>query len=315
MRASKSTIIKTVAISVCTYKRPKLLRGAIQAIKKVRVPDTLSASLIVVDNAPSDEVRDLFAEETADFSIPAKYVEEPQRGIVFARNRVLQVAEENKFDYIAFFDDDDHPDEGWLENLWKCMQEYSATVVTGRMIFTWPESCSLDDEVRYIYDRTRVNFKTGDIKTRCGSCNTLVDYHFVKEHELNFHPIFNLSGGEDTHFFESMTLKGAKIVWCEEAVVYSDIVEDRTTEDYIWKRRKTVGYTAYLREQLLFGKVKAFRKGLGSILRNGFWIVRSYLSKSNRTRVKRKVKIAELKGLLSAMFRKKFENYANTDGS
>ncbi len=315
MQPLKTQTIKTLAISLCTYKRPNLLRNAIRAIKNVRIPKDLSAQLVVIDNYPTEEVKEIVEVETADLGFPSKYVEEERRGLVFARNRALQEAEALNVDYIAFFDDDDHPDEGWLENLWNCMNEYSATVVTGRMTFTWPETCTLNEEVKRIYDRRRMNFQTGEIKQRCGSCNTLFDFQFSRKHNLSFNPIFNLTGGEDSHFFESMTLKGAKIVWCEEAVVYSDIVEERTTENYIRNRRQTVGYTAYLRDQLLFGKTKALRKGMSSIIRNGFWILKNYFAQSERTRVKRTMKKAELKGLVKAMLGKPFDNYAKTDGS
>lgn len=288
---------------------------AIRAVKELIIPAGVSAKLIVVNNSPSVEIRDLFEEEAKDLQFPGYYVEEERRGIVYARNRALLEAEERKSDYIALFDDDDYPDKHWLENLWECMQKYSATVVTGKMVFTWPETCTLEEEVKRVYDGANLEARTGDIRTRCRSGNTLADYHFIKKNKISFNPVFNLTGGEDTHFFESLTLKGARITWCNEAIVYSDIAEERASEEYIWKRRYNVGYTAYRRQQLLFGKVKTFRKGLGSIIRNGFWILKSYFSPPGKVRVKRMAKISELKGLVTAMLGKKHENYTETDGS
>lgn len=311
----KDKSIKTVAISVCTYQRPNQVRQAIRSVKELTIPTDLSATLIIIDNSPSEEVKRIFEEETRELKIQAEYVEEERRGIVYARNRILSEAEKRNTDYVVLFDDDDFPDPEWLVNLWTCMKKYSSTVVSGKMIFRWPESCAIQKDIRRIYDSTSSHIRTGDLRPRCGTGNTLLDYRFVKKHNLSFNPLFNLSGGEDSHFFESMTLLGAKIVWCNEAIVYSDIVEERATEEYIWRRRYNIGYVTYLRDKLLYGKSKTNRKAFALIIRDVYKISVTYFSRSKKTQAKRKKKVAELKGLIAAMRGIKFENYVNTDGS
>lgn len=312
---SKKRNIKTVSISICTYKRPNHLRQVIRSVKKLVIPEGLEARLLIVDNCPMEEVREALREETHEIEMACEYVAEESKGIVFARNRALKEAKTQGSDYIAFLDDDDHPDEQWIVNLWTCMQKYSATVVVGKMTFNWPESCTLEEEIKRVYDGARGDRTTGDPLVRSGTCNTFVDFNFVKTHNLSFDPLFNLTGGEDSHFFEAMTLLGARIVWCNEAVVYSDIVEERANEKYIWRRRYNIGYTDHLRYKLLYGRSKTFRKGLRLIIRNTIMISSSYFSKSEKIKVKRKKKMAELRGTFAAMRGVKYENYADSDGN
>ncbi|MEP1094354.1 MAG: glycosyltransferase [Cyclobacteriaceae bacterium] len=311
----KKNSIKTVSIIICTYKRPNHLRQVIRTVKELIIPEGLLAELLIIDNCPMEEVQRVIAEETVGTKIPFKYVEEARRGIVFARNRALLEAKEQGSDYIAFIDDDDHPDEQWIVQLWACMGKYSATVVSGKMVFNWPESCTLDEEIRRVYDGARGNHATGELLARCGTGNTLIDFEFIRTHNLSFKPLFNLTGGEDSHFFEAMTVLGGKIVWCNEAIVYSDIIEERANEEYVWRRRYNIGYTDHLRYRLLYGRSKAFRKSLRLIFRNGTTVLSSYFSTSNNIKVKGKKRMAELRGIFDAMMGVKYENYADTDGN
>ncbi|MEP5614125.1 MAG: glycosyltransferase family 2 protein [Cyclobacteriaceae bacterium] len=301
-------IIKTVAISICTYKRPNQLRQAIRSVKGLSIPEDLSARLVIINNFPSKEVEKVFREETKDLEISAEYLEEERRGIVFARNSALSQAKKNKSDYIAFFDDDDYPDGKWLQNLWFCLQEYSATVVSGRMIYRWPESCALSEEVKRIYDNALGSMKTGHRRKKSSTGNTLFDLHFVDQHNLKFHPSFNLTGGEDSHFFESMNMLGAKIVWCNEALVYSDIVVNRANDEFVFRRRYNIGYTLHRSDALLHGRAPALWKSLLICLDLSVRIIGSFFTfKPNKA--KRRKRMSEAKGRFDSIIGVQFENY------
>ncbi|WP_179213291.1 glycosyltransferase family 2 protein [Ekhidna lutea] len=307
--------IKTLTISVCTFRRPNLLRQAIRAVHRLSIPKELEVNFLIVDNDASQEIEQLIREETSDFQIPTRYVAEVNQGLVNARNRVLAEARKMSVDYLAMFDDDDYPETGWLINLWNCLNKYSATVVSGMMIYSWPDSLvSIDDDIKRVYDEKSSTIKTGDIRERCGSGNTLIDFKFVEKHNLSFHEAFNYTGGEDSHFFESVTLYGGKIVKCNEAIVYSEIVEERANEDFIWMRRYNVGYVTFTKNRLLYGRLKAIQKAISMLFRNGLNNLIKSLSDDKRTQIKRKRKAIEMKGLIDSLLGKTYESYKKPDG-
>lgn len=291
-----------------------MLRTAIQSVGQLVLPEGFSFTLLVIDNYPSEDVRRVIQEETQTLNFPVEYVPEETRGLVYARNRVLIEAERLNIDYLAMFDDDDYLDSQWLVTMVDCMYKYDATVVFGRMEFKWPKSMTLEDEIRFVYDNPFGNIKTGDLRARCGTGNTLFDFSFIQKHQLRFHPMFNLTGGEDSHFTESMTLLGARIIRCNEAIIYSDVVQERATEEFIWSRRYNVGYVTFIKDKLLFGKARTVRKALWLIIKDSYKILISSFSKSRKVQVKRKRKRIELKGLIDAMTGVKYESYAKTDG-
>lgn len=98
-------------VCVCTYKRPMPLRATLQAIAGADLhPNT---ELVVVDNEPSAGTREILR-QVAPW---AHLVDEPQRGITFARNTAIRKALALGADVISFIDDDDIPDPAWLREL------------------------------------------------------------------------------------------------------------------------------------------------------------------------------------------------------
>jgi succinoglycan biosynthesis protein ExoM len=104
-----------VAICICTFKRPDLLRdllGGMRCLKfrKVQEPQI---QVIVVDN---DECATAWeAGFSSRLPWPMRYAVEPRRGITYARNRAI--AEAGEVDFIAFLDDDEVPAAEWLDEL------------------------------------------------------------------------------------------------------------------------------------------------------------------------------------------------------
>ncbi len=88
--------------------------------------------ILVVDNDPDKSARDVvtkFVREGYPFDL--LYEVEDQRGISFARNRVLRTAKKRIASFIAFIDDDEYPDHHWINNLLNVILECNADVVAG----------------------------------------------------------------------------------------------------------------------------------------------------------------------------------------
>jgi O-antigen biosynthesis protein len=95
---------------VCTRDRPEWLANCLAGIERLQYP---RFEVVVVDNAPtSDAVR---AVAEAWRGGPAlRYVREPRAGLSWARNAGIAAA---SGEIIAWLDDDEEPDSGWLAGL------------------------------------------------------------------------------------------------------------------------------------------------------------------------------------------------------
>ena len=124
---------------ICTRERPDKLRRALMSlVAQVQPP----AQILVVDNAPGDDVSRKLVQE--DFP-SVDYVQEPIPGLDFARNRALR---ETKADIVAFLDDDAVADPGWCQLIHKTFLAYPrAGACTGRI-----DTLPLETEAQRIFE-------------------------------------------------------------------------------------------------------------------------------------------------------------------
>jgi O-antigen biosynthesis protein len=100
-----------ISVVICTRDRPRQLARSLQT---VLAQDHPRFEVLVVDNAPSttELAHDLETSHGGDGRV--RYVLEPRAGLARARNRGLREA---SAEYVAFIDDDEVPDPGWLTSL------------------------------------------------------------------------------------------------------------------------------------------------------------------------------------------------------
>ncbi|SNS59271.1 Glycosyltransferase, GT2 family [Ekhidna lutea] len=305
---------QSCVIAVCTYKRPHSLSKAIEAVSNLIFPNDLKIQFLVVDNDPSSSSKIVFDEGVRSLKIEAKYIEEYKRGIVHARNAALTYALNINADFLAFFDDDDHPDSNWIQSLWKCQKKHKATVSAGKMVYKWPVHTNLDEDTKRIYDSILGDVKSGKIRSKCGAGNVIMDLQFVRLHNLSFNERLNFTGGEDSHFFRQLSILGGKIIWCNEAVIFSNVDKKRCSAEFIFRRRYRVGYNSFIIDSLIYGRWKA-------VLKTAFFCLDRWVSicfevikkKNNKARLRRFN--SEIRGRIHAMLGVKFKNYLETDGN
>jgi succinoglycan biosynthesis protein ExoM len=66
-----------------------------------------------------------------------------------------------------------------------------------------------------------------------------------------FDPAFGVSGGSDSHFFIRWSRQGARLVWCEEAVVQEWLPASRVRAGWILRRAFRVGNCALWAERAM----------------------------------------------------------------
>jgi glycosyltransferase involved in cell wall biosynthesis len=120
-----------VSICIATYRRPVGLVRLLGSLGRAKLPGGVGVEAIVVDNDPAaDPARPV----AADVSLPGislRRLREPRRSLVYARSRAIEAARGR---WLAFVDDDAMIEEGWLDALWRCVEERDADGFFGAVL-------------------------------------------------------------------------------------------------------------------------------------------------------------------------------------
>jgi succinoglycan biosynthesis protein ExoM len=255
-----------IAICVATFKRPRLLRRLLNGIAELRfakvgIPEI---TVIVVDNDPTGTAREVCRGAFLPWRL--HYVLEAKRGIAEARNRAVR--ESGNADFIAFIDDDEVPKELWLDELLSAQAKFQGDTVAGPVYPSFTDD--VPDWIRRegFFDRP-THFVTGESLLCCSTNNVLVSRN-VFDRVGGFDDRFQLTGGEDVHFFTRVRLAGFHIVWSGDALVSETISSDRANLAWLLRRSYRDGncYTlveSSLDDRVFLRFVRLF-KGCGRIL-------------------------------------------------
>jgi succinoglycan biosynthesis protein ExoM len=227
-----------VAICIGTYKRPELLRELLLGISRqtFRKEPAPEIEIIVVDNDPLGTAEPFCS--SAKLPWVLKYFVEQRRGITHVRNRGLQEA--GGADFIAFIDDDEVPTPQWLDELLATQQLFGADVVAGPVLPQFAREAPEWVKSSRLFHRP--TFSTGQSIELCSTNNALVKRE-VFLRVPTFDERFNLSGGEDTHFFVRVRKAGCSMIWSQEAIVLEPITPERTRFTWILRRGYQCGNT------------------------------------------------------------------------
>ncbi len=220
-----------IDICIATYKRPGLLQLLLMSLMRQALPNGVSAGIIVVDNDPSCSGRATVEQAAANSVMPIRYFTQPLKNIALTRN--LGVANSTG-ELLAFIDDDERADDGWLKSLYDTLVKYDADVVFGPVIGELPaDAPKWAAEGRFFQSEPET---TGAMQLRGATNNALVRIKALPDPVAPFNPRYGLTGGEDTDLFERMRHAGARLVWCNEAKVRENIPAERATLGWLVRR-------------------------------------------------------------------------------
>ncbi|MBL8279696.1 MAG: glycosyltransferase family 2 protein [Pelomonas sp.] len=226
-----------ISICVCTFRRPEGLARLLAHLRDIERPSGCDLELLVVDNDAGASGREPFEVGTRDWAWPARYIVEPRSGVGFARTRCI---EEARGEWIAYIDDDEWPEAGWLAALWEARLASAADGVFGPVLASF--EASLPDWLAHsgFYERQR--HPTGQKMhwSNCASGNVLFRRQLFFD-VGGFDPAFSQSGSEDTDFFWRCLERGANFVWCDEAVAHEGVPAQRLTRAYVSRRAYIAG--------------------------------------------------------------------------
>src|SRR5579864_4455730 len=299
-----------IAICVGTFQRRELLRSLLTGISQLtfRKMPTPEIEIIVVDNDAAGSAREIC--EAVKLPWRKKYVVEPRRGIAYVRNRAVHEAD--NVNLIAFIDDDEAPCASWLDELLWAQRKFNADVVTGPVLPRFVTGVA--DWVKRGEFFEKPKYETGNSPDLPSTNNALIRSE-VFSCIAGFDEQFQLTGGEDTHFFLRVARAGYRIVWSQEAVVYETISKERANLGWILHRGYQGGNSWALCESSLDGRARVriarFAKGCVHVVGGVGLVFVSFFS--GRAAVLWALRRACLgAGMLTGLFGRKYLAYASS---
>ncbi|MEO1239845.1 MAG: glycosyltransferase family 2 protein [Pseudomonadota bacterium] len=239
----------TVTIAVCTYRRAEL-SDTLASLAAQVVPDELCFAVIVIDNDATPSAQDSVAAFASTTPIELQYLHCPAGNISIARNGALEATSSR---FLAFIDDDEIAEPGWLAALMDTQRTTAADVVLGpvRAIYDPKAPAWMREADTHSTAPVHVG---GTIRTGY-SCNVLIDLKSPALAGLRFDLALGRSGGEDTAFFTQAYRQGARFALAAPALVQEKVPPDRAKLSWLAKRRFRSGQThgRLLRETLGVG--------------------------------------------------------------
>lgn len=227
----------SAAICIPTFRRPDDLARLLAALpaavdEALRAGHVAAVTTIVIDNDEAETARAVVERAPEDI----RYLVERERGVVAVRNRALDEAAGH--DLAVFIDDDETPaDPQWLANLLRTRARYEATVVAGPVRTVTDEPLDSWIVAGGFFARAhRAGLATGSRITRAATNNLLLDLGFVADSGIRFDPRFGRTGGEDSLFTSQLHSRGARMVWCGEALVLDHLPLERRSRAHATER-------------------------------------------------------------------------------
>jgi glycosyltransferase involved in cell wall biosynthesis len=226
----------SIAVCIATYRRADRLGALLDDLSKQSL---LPAEIVVVDNDAAASARTTVEQHRArTTAYPIHYDIQPARNIALTRNRTVELA---TADLLAFIDDDERAPEHWLSQLAAAMQRYSADGVLGPVVPVVPDDAPEWIRCGRFYDFPRLS--TGEVvplnRMRFG--NVLLRGQPLRQESVPFDPAYGLTTGEDADLLIRLVHKGAKIVWCDDAIVREPIESTRLSLHWLLQRALSGG--------------------------------------------------------------------------
>ena len=227
-----------VAVIVPTLRRPESLERALRSLfAQTGVADRVS-SIVVVDNDPVGSAAETVEGLRAASPWPLTYVHAPRPGVATARNTGLAATPSP---LIAFLDDDEAADAGWLAALLRAQADTGADAVFGPITGRAPDAAAwLKPYLERFFGREGPE-RTGLIETPFGCGNSLMVRATALPGTAPFDPNADQAGGEDDALFAALLARGGRFGWAADARVEEFAPPHRATLNYALARAFAYG--------------------------------------------------------------------------
>jgi succinoglycan biosynthesis protein ExoM len=237
-----------VSVMVPCFDRIELLERTLRACFTQSLPDGLAWEILVCDNHPDQLARSMILSLQPASPVPLRYLPAPARNIARARNVGVAAATGR---YMAFVDDDEAPDPGWLANYYACLERTGADAAFGPKypVFASGRPPAWDPEARNYTTDFQVPADTqigrvGRSGRVLGAGNSFMRMATCLAEPKPFNEQIGAADGEDTELYFRLLKAGRRFVWCPDASVHEVMPESRLNYTYMRLRLKRGSQTS-----------------------------------------------------------------------
>ena len=229
--------MRRISVQIMTFHREAGLRRAVRSVLAQHGVEPAAVEILIVDNSAEGSARSVAAglaqvAEAAGFQL--RYVNETRPGIAQARNAGIRNA---GADLIAYLDDDEEADPGWLAGMVAVLDKFDCDAVGGPVLPIFEDGRPPNDPFwGWIYDYD-AKVPSGSTYRATGTGNCLFYKSRCCPTDTPFDPALGLTGGSDTRFFHNLAVTGKRVLWCAEGIVHEYVPASRTRLAYGLRRR------------------------------------------------------------------------------
>jgi len=236
-------------VAICSYNRCQNLPALVSALRKQKAP--IAFEILVVDNNSDDDTQRVLTGLAGQAGAPLRFVREQKQGITYARNRAIEECLGST--YMAFIDDDELPQEGFIASAYDSLSSEDAECVGGAV------EIALTDEERPKWlvkellgflaevDHGTKAFWIMDRSSPVWTCNIAYRMEIFRDNpDLRFDSRFNregqgVGGGEDAMMFLALLDAGKRIRYRPDMKVSHFVESWRLKRSYFLKLHFVAG--------------------------------------------------------------------------
>ena len=261
-----------LSIIISTYNNAASLLRTLDSVAKQDYDKNEWECVVVNNNSTDDTAARVatFIEEHSDLNI--RLVEESQQGLSFARNRGIA---ESKGQFVAFIDDDETINEGFVSAYIDIFHNHGAFVAAGKLKVCY-DSKRPKWMSHYTEKMIANPFDLGNSVITITRTITPTGGNMAFDREVfNLYGGFDtdlgrkggeLFGGEENDIFARIRDLGERVFYTPNAIAYHHIADRKLTAEYFDKLSYGVGISKRLRaekygaEKALFADERAKRR-------------------------------------------------------
>jgi len=220
---------RDISVCIATYRRADRLALLLDDLGRQTLPPV---EVVVVDNDAQRSAEQVVAQAAAKLPFPVRYEVQPLKNISITRNRTVALAGGR---WLAFVDDDERAPERWLELLHAAALDWSVDGVLGPVVPMLPAEAPRWISRGRFYEWPRHRSGTLVPRNQLRFGNVLLRASLLHGGEP-FDPAYGLTGGEDGDLLSRLAQNGARIAWCDEAMVHEPVEAARLSLRWLMRR-------------------------------------------------------------------------------